>query len=474
VVTRVCEVCRQNDDLRGFAAQTFTLPAGAPVTASFVKLTITWSSAGGVGGCADLCDWATDVHELRAFSPGALPAAAATSRPLTPGSQAFGGDDCDEPAVALITQPPSGAGAALTGGATLRAAGAGHAPDAGSATLTAAAASRASTGAVEFTRIIRPAADCTCASLPSRPLMLSMYVWIGGGVLPGEGLVVSMVDATQQTPGATRFMPGCGVRAALPAHAISVVLDTADSDPACDEPGTGARIVSTLDGEDAPPRVTSSALEMRTPGFRRGAWVAVQLILWQTTFFLADAQLDSSTTSSVGGDGDDAATPTARRYAPLWVFVDGAQLLDASGLPRAVRMTAALSDAFYIVVSARSSAAGMDVHAISGLHLDCPALQPDVLLSDWGTVFSAWIVNWDGLRQPLTPPPFSRPAPPHAARMPPAPPASGGGGGGATSAAALGAASAAAAFCANAGAAVPRRRGVARLPPRASAARGGR
>jgi hypothetical protein len=80
-------------------------------------------------------------------------------------------------------------------------------------------------------------------------MLLTVYVRIGGGMsMPGEGLVVSLVDASRQTPGATRFMAGCGTRAALPVNALSVVLDTSIGDATCDEPGTGARIVSTLAG----------------------------------------------------------------------------------------------------------------------------------------------------------------------------------------------------------------------------------
>jgi hypothetical protein len=53
--SRMCDECLMNSAhiLRG---QTFML-GGAPVVASFVKMIITWSTAGGMGGCADLCVW---------------------------------------------------------------------------------------------------------------------------------------------------------------------------------------------------------------------------------------------------------------------------------------------------------------------------------------------------------------------------------------------------------------------------------
>jgi hypothetical protein len=403
VALHFCETCRMNDWAGRYRVETFALRATA--TASFVKLTVTWSAAGGVGGCADQCDWASDVYDFRALSPGALPAAAPPPPPpAAPQHEAVSPPGCDAaaPAVTLIQQSPAGAEATLTGGAAQRERGAGHAGDAG-ATLTGAAASAASsTGAVEFTRIIRPAEDCRCEE--AHMLALTVYIWMGGGVLPGEGLVISLVDATRQTPGATRFMSGCGVRAALPAHALSIVLDTADSDAACDEPGTGARIVSTLDGEDAPPRVMSSTLELGTSAFRRGAWTPVQLLIKDTrqiTNPLAAAD------SSEGRQDESAAAPL--RFAPWRVWLDGTQLLDSSVLPHAVRASATLRE-FYIVVSARTGSASMDVHAISGLRLECPRKDSDLA--------SGWIINWAGLRQPLTPPPFGWPPPPTKAAAP--------------------------------------------------------
>jgi hypothetical protein len=53
--SHMCDECLMNS-IRGYRVETFTL-GEAPVVASFVKLMITWSSDGGIGGCADLCDW---------------------------------------------------------------------------------------------------------------------------------------------------------------------------------------------------------------------------------------------------------------------------------------------------------------------------------------------------------------------------------------------------------------------------------
>ena len=60
VARHTCEVCLMNAPLPGFLfwtktplTFTFTLPSGA--AAAFVKLTVTWSANGGIGGCADLC-----------------------------------------------------------------------------------------------------------------------------------------------------------------------------------------------------------------------------------------------------------------------------------------------------------------------------------------------------------------------------------------------------------------------------------
>ena len=77
VARRACVGCQANGDvdyisdlqLRTSAKATllkikdemFLLPATA--TASFVRLEITWSSQGGIGGCSDLCDWATSARD---------------------------------------------------------------------------------------------------------------------------------------------------------------------------------------------------------------------------------------------------------------------------------------------------------------------------------------------------------------------------------------------------------------------------
>lgn len=90
VAQRVCVTCEQNNwHNPDGGLKTYVLPA--PVAAAFVKLTITWSPAGGIGGCNDVCDWATNIYSLRVLSPGALPpdklsadAAAATALPAQP------------------------------------------------------------------------------------------------------------------------------------------------------------------------------------------------------------------------------------------------------------------------------------------------------------------------------------------------------------------------------------------------------
>ena len=237
---------------------------------------------------------------------------------------------------------------------------------------------------------------------------MTIYIWLGGGVMPGEGLVVSMVDATRQTPGATVFMPGCGVRAALPAHAISIVFDSASSDVSCDEPGTGIRLVSTLRGPDAPPQVLSATLDMRVSTFRAAAWVPLQFVLGHSAVYLNPA------------DGDAVASAA---WAPFYIFLNGTDSLHMasgsfrllSGADASASGDAALS-AFYVVASARTSGHASDAHAVSGLRLECGAkheggqVDPAVLME----LFE----NWSGLSQPLTPPP--RAPPPRS--LPPPPP----------------------------------------------------
>ena len=135
-------------------------------------------------------------------------------------------------------------------------------------------------GSAEYARIIDIARGCTCAIGASQVALISMFVWLGGSAsMPGEGLVISLVDARRQTPGATVFKRGCGTRPLLPEAAVSVVLDTGDSDPMCDEPGTGARLLVSLDGGEAPPIVICSTLDMSTASYRKGEWIQIHILL---------------------------------------------------------------------------------------------------------------------------------------------------------------------------------------------------
>lgn len=409
VGARVCSVCRQNSDINEAGLQYVTVAAFALpscIAASFVRLHITWSSAGGVGGCSDLCDWAADVQELRAFSPGTLPTATMAqasppSPPLPP--------ECVPPAsgelprVVLMSQSPTGADLMLRGDAALGAPGSGPAPGDGSVQLTRAVAG--AFGAVEFTRVIRPSVDCPCLQgYTAHGILLTVYVRLGGGVLPGEGLVVSIVDATRQTPGATRFLGpsrhACGVRAALPANAMSVVLDMAVSEPSCDGAGTGVSVVSTLllDGGDSNglgssdsdvPQLFASTLEQSTSLFRRSDWVPLQALLWPITT-QSVAQVDASGTALRMMSTDDP-----RVYAPLVAFIDGTVQLDTFVRPvdmlRAIHDANRSLDAFYVVVSARSGTAAADAHAVGGIRLVCNA-----------GLEGADVLNWDGYRQPYS------------------------------------------------------------------------
>jgi hypothetical protein len=224
-------------------------------------------------------------------------------------------------------------------------------------------------------------------------LGLTLYVRMGGGVMPGDGLAISLVDASKQTPGRTVFMPGCGMRAALPAHALSIVFDTAVSDPGCDEPGTGARVVSTLPGVEEPPVVLVSTLETSTAAFRNGDWVAVQVEFINPL----SAQRGERSgvqeayavehSSSLGGDAP---------YTLRAVYVNGDEMLTlASTWSRLVSSNLSLS-AFYFVISARTGNAASDAHAVSGIHVECVPFDS----------LPTWMEDWSALRQPLTPPPF--------------------------------------------------------------------
>jgi hypothetical protein len=393
--------------------------SGGPALATHVKLTVTWSSDGGVGGCFDLCDWATNVYELRALSPGVAPVALPLP-PLAPPpppavATAPAAPACASPSETLVAQDTLPDSFVLRGDATAGAPASGR-HGLGSVTLTAARP--LSAGAVEFSRVIRPRGDCDspCAD-QQRMLLVTVYVWLGSGSgssMPGEGLVISLVDASRQTPGATRYLPGCGTRAALPAHALSVVLDTSDSDPRCDEPGTGARIVSTLgDADEAPPLVLCSTLEMSTAAFRRNNWTAVQFAVDNPAVqHYVGYSKDPALLGSLAEDDPDAAAARAAvmpLWAPVGVYVDGDELLDPRALMSAraseLRATNATLDAFYVVVSARTGDTSSDAHAVSAVHVECRCLEAHTtaLGASSGFSLSTWVDNWSSLRQPLTP-----------------------------------------------------------------------
>ena len=372
VDTHGCAPCTPNIfSFQGIVATT-ALPA--TVAASHARMTITWSTAGGIGGCDDLCDFATNLYALRVFGPGALPPAAqsaaeAAAPPPPP---------CISDPRVLIT---SSEAAVLTGDAALSTAGSGYDGRSRSTQLTAANLP-GSSGAAEFAVIVRPAVDCPCIE---DGVLLTFYVWLGAGVMPGEGVVLSLVDASRQTPGKTVYMRGCGVTAALPANAISVVLDTASSDPECDAPGAGVRLVSTLMGADAPPLVLASTLEQGTASFRQAAWVPVQL---------------SVTTATIrSGVGFTAQAQSL--FVPRYVFVNGSNVLTSLGVvglhAAELRAVNATLEALYVVVSARTGTAGGDAQAVSGVRVECGV--------GFGSAAAhASIINWDGLRQPFSPP----------------------------------------------------------------------
>ena len=173
-------------------------------SASHVLLTVTWSSDGGVGGCADLCDFAAKISSLRAWSPGAMPSQ--LDRGAVPWQQTVyvNATTCASwPAKSLIsTQSATGAGVSLSGAATLgpvvsTAAEGGTAPAMSDsrAVLLNAPEQTSALGAAEFTRVIDPAVDCPYAAGESHSLGVTAFVRIGGGTWPGEGFVLSIVDA---------------------------------------------------------------------------------------------------------------------------------------------------------------------------------------------------------------------------------------------------------------------------------------
>ena len=421
VASQTCERCQMNVNVVDEGAvrrRTFEL---VPTAAAFVRLAITWSSAGGIGGCAcprygyrgvaslcrltcaihfagaDLCDWATNIYAFKAFSPGTIPArTAATAVPeaalLTdPPPDGACASDADAP---LVSQSDMERSIVLTGDAAMLPEGSGM-RDASAVVLTHAEPQRF--GAVEYTRIIQSGGSCPCEQMFGH-IRVTVYVWLGGSSsMPGEGLVISLVDAEKQTPGKTVFKRGCGTRPALPESAVSIVLDTSDSDPSCDEPGTGVRMVASLEGADAP-FVVCSTLSLSTAPFRNGGWIPIQ-------FEILDSERWQRT--EVGSAGVHPSTQQIGDvpFVVGSVWVNGSEtlspytMLSAYGpLMRAANVTLRR---FYVVVSARTGAAGdlapSDRHAVSGVRVECPT--PTTLALE----------NWDGFRQPFTPPPASPP-----------------------------------------------------------------
>jgi hypothetical protein len=374
VARRDCTVCVMNQNLlTGQRWVTHTLRPG--VVASHIRLQVTWSAHGGIGGCFDLCDWATNVYEVRAFSPGAYPAEVDAAEAQTPPPAAEAPQAvCSREVVPLVAQADSGAGALLSGDAALQPRGDGL-RGGGWVLLTGVQARRS--GAVEFSKVIRPRLDCGCVR--SNFMLLTVYVRIGGGMsMPGEGLVISLVDASRQTPGATRFMAGCGTRAALPVNALSVVLDTSIGDATCDEPGTGARIVSTLEGPDREPLVLmSNTLGFSISRFRNERWVPIQFMIQNSAFFFGDV---------LGADGSwisvERTNNRTELFAPSKAWVDGGLVLEDTNMMNDQNAAALKAvntsslDSFYVVVSARTGELSSDAHAISGLRLECrPAAE---------------------------------------------------------------------------------------------------
>ena len=431
VAHAVCAYCVQNYDYaaplekekEGWGPTTFALGGGAPAVASHVLLTVTWSSMGGVGGCADLCDFASNINSLRAWSPGVVPVNPAHDQVVALLARVKPEPD-DAPCASVqgtssvMAPASSAADVALIGAASLGppaslvvTASSVVADSAGLTLLLNTPEQTAVLGAAAFTRVIEPGVDCPCAqsSVALHRLLITAFVRLGGGAWPGEGFVLSLVDASRQTPGAMRFLRGCGVRDALPAHALSIVFDTSDSgsDPGCDEVvGTGVRLVSTLAGAAAPPRVLASTLPgatmTATSRFRTGGWVPVQVtVMWTSaTNFAALLAAD-------GGGGSVAAQAAAARMADAntrpstisMLYLDGDAVLTGHPIQGAVLSDMAVTNTslsrFHVVVSARSAAAAapVDGHAVASVRVDCVSGRQD------------WIVNDAGFRQPLTPPP---------------------------------------------------------------------
>ena len=369
VVTQFCDSCLQNGptlaDFLGVQRSYAVSANGAPMSASYVLLQITWSTHGGIGACSDMCDWATNVHRFAVFGPGELPAEVLPAAEPPPAGPFVACPDVSE----LIAQRTGTAGddVILTGGAQMQQAGSGaH----GSTAIRLTSAEPLQRGAAEFTRIVRPMDECGACSVKHR-LHGSLHVWMGGSrELPGEGLVISLVDATKQTPGATRFVHiGCGVRLALPLHALSIVLDTAENneDASCggvDLHGTGVRLVSTIDA-DAPPVVLRSTLDTSIAAFRTDGWVPLEFEVIRHGIELT--------------------------FGPDLISINGDEQL--IGI-----MDSGKLESFYFVASAITTERGADEHLVSMLQLNCTS---DVLYH--------LPENWAGYRQPFTPPPMLPP-----------------------------------------------------------------
>jgi len=323
---------------------------------------------GGIGGCDDLCDWATDFYSFGVFSPGVLPPAPFEVAPPQQAAASFVA--CPD-----VSELFSGLGAGavvVTGGAELQPPGSGaH----GSTAIRLTRAEPLRRGAAEYTRVVRPLQEChTCSDL--HDLHISIHVWLGGASgLPGEGLAVSLVDAERQTPGATRYVQlGCGASRALPLHAVSIVLDSAEhgGDADCGFQNPGVYLVSTLDA-DAPPLVIRSTLDTSTAQFRAAQWLPLDFMV-RRRFWVG---------SSTGWSN--------RPLVPDFVHINGNEVMTG------ITVTGQL-DAFYVVASALTSDRGADAHLVSRMQITCE-LEALHLMPE----------NWAGMRQPHTPPAYPPP-----------------------------------------------------------------
>ena len=434
-----CTLCEQNHHVT--AKDMHALPA--PALASHVLLTITWSSSGGVGGCADLCDFAARILSLCAWSPGPIstPASLLTGDISGDAVQLALQDvlrtngTCASGALrtAILELSSTGAGAALSGAAALGTiVSLEAAPQQSADSRVVVLNTREQTsalGAAVFTRVIDPAVDCPCLLRGTHALLVTAFVKVDGGTWPGEGIALSLVDASRQTPGATRFIRSCGVSAALPAYALSVVLDSAsDSEPGCVDDGIGALIVSTFHGDAAPPHVVVSTLPgyefAATSRFRNGGWVPLQFTLswlWSPDFDPSPL-LDSTGMQALKRMFDAGARPNSIDVVRL----EGDEMLlglaGQSALLRDMADTNVTLSRFYIVASARSPAASapVDGHAVAGVRVECVRMTRN--LDEGGDETGDMWIHSSGFRQPLTPPPASRlksspPSPPPSARM---------------------------------------------------------